>query len=122
MSTQHPDLGPSRVPGVPLDRDLLERVGADRRIADLEREVADLRIALESRTMTSLATGVLAERFGCTSDQAWSVLTRVSSHTNLKVREVARLVVALVDGTLDPADAELVHRLEPHLPGLAPRP
>ena len=122
MSTHQSGLGSSRVHGLPLDRALLTKLEADQRVADLEREVADLRTALESRTVTSVATGILAERFGCTSSQAWAVLTRVSSHTNLKVRDVARVVVALVDGTLEPEDAELVPRLAPHLPGLLPAP
>ena len=88
-------------------------------IPELEREIDTLRAALESRTSIALATGILAERYRCTSAQAWGLMTRVSSHANIKVREVARLVVGVTDGVTTEADAELLGRLAVHLPHLA---
>jgi hypothetical protein len=112
-----PDLG---APGAPLDRGVLARMGHEHRIAELEHEVATLRHALDSRTTIAVATGLLAERYGCSSSRAWALLTRVSSHTNVKVRDVARVLVAQADGVLEPDDAQVLVRLAAHLPGLGP--
>ena len=90
MSAQPPDLS---VPGIPIDRGLVTRVGQERKIGELEHELATMRAALEHRTTIAVATGLLAERYGCTSSQAWSLLARLSSHTNVKVRDVAQLVI-----------------------------
>ena len=114
MSAPRSDLG---VPNIPLDRVHLARVGQDRRISELEHELTTLRAALEHRTTIAVATGLLAERYGCTSAQAWSLLARLSSHVNVKVREVARVLVAQADGVASPADDELLGRLAHHLPG-----
>src|SRR4051812_15654781 len=73
----------------------------EERCAELELEVVHLRRALESRTLIGVATGLLAERYGCTSTQAWALLRRLSSHANVKIREVARGLVAEVDGMPD---------------------
>jgi hypothetical protein len=63
-------------------------------------EIAHLRRALEHRGVIGTAVGILAERYGCTTDQAFSLLVRLSSHSNVKVREVARLFVAAADDLL----------------------
>jgi hypothetical protein len=90
-------------------------------VARLEHEVLQLREAVATRTLLGTAIGMLAERYGCTSQQAWTLITRVSSNSNLKAREVARLVVALADGTLEPGDEAHVASIAPHLPGLGRR-
>ena len=106
--------------GAPLDRGLLAKVGQAQRIAELEREVTTLTQALETRTAIAVATGLLAERYGVSSSRAWALITRVSSHANVKVREVARVLVAQADGTLSAEDTEVLVRLAAHLPGLSP--
>ncbi len=118
MSVQEPLVGMSELPAAPLRGSLLERIHLERRVAELEAEVEHLRTALESRTTTATATGMLAERFGCTSPQGWALLRRVSSHANVKVRDVASVVVALADGTANDEDAGLLERIAPHLPRL----
>ncbi len=117
MSTQQPGL---ELTSIPLDKGVLSRVSTEHRVADLEREVASLRTALQSRTTIAVATGLLAERYACSSTAAWALLTRVSSHANVKVREVARVLVALADGAGTPDDDAVLAAVAPHLPGLRP--
>jgi GAF domain-containing protein len=49
--------------------------------------------AMRSRQVIGEATGMLRERFNLSSDRAFEVLKRVSSHSNLKVVHVAQHVV-----------------------------
>jgi hypothetical protein len=91
------------------------------RVLRLEDEVRHLTEAVSARTLMGTAIGILAERYGCTSHQAWTLITRVSSHTNLKAREIARVVVAVVDGSDDPDVEALVAIVGEHLPGLVRR-
>lgn len=86
------------------------------RVAELEAEVEQLRAALRSRQQIGLITGVLVEQFGLTPEQAWLVLRRLSSLTNLKVRDVARLLIAGYFGQLADEDLELAARLNEQLP------
>jgi GAF domain-containing protein len=50
--------------------------------------------ALETRTRIGQAMGVLMERHAIGEDQAFSYLRRISSHDNVKLRDVAAAVVA----------------------------
>ena len=65
-----------------------------------ERE--QLQSAIEFRDLIGQAKGILMERFKITGEQAFQVLTRVSQHSNRKLRQVATELVE--HGTL------------PHLP------
>jgi GAF domain-containing protein len=56
-------------------------------------EQSQLHTALETRRTIGEATGILRERFGLTSDQAFAVLARTSSHQNLKLHRVAQQLV-----------------------------
>ena len=89
-----------------------------RQVAELEAEVAHLQRGLESRTHIAIAIGMLAERFRCTSSQAWSLLQRLSSHTNLKLRRVADLLVAQAQGECEETDHADLALLAAHVPGL----
>ena len=51
------------------------------------------RHALETRRMIGEATGMVRERFGLTSDQAFGVLRRMSSTHNMKLHRVAAQLV-----------------------------
>jgi GAF domain-containing protein len=53
------------------------------------REVAHLREALTTRQVIGQATGVVMERYGMTADQAFAYLVRLSSTSNVKLRNVA---------------------------------
>ncbi|WP_026874500.1 GAF and ANTAR domain-containing protein [Jiangella gansuensis] len=54
--------------------------------------------ALDTRRMIGEATGILRERYGLTTGQAWGVLRRISSHHNIKLHQVAEQLVDI--GTL----------------------
>jgi GAF domain-containing protein len=57
------------------------------------RQVDDLNAALTTRTTIGMAVGIVMQRYGLSSDQAFAFLTRASSTSNVKLREVARAVV-----------------------------
>jgi GAF domain-containing protein len=59
--------------------------------ATLEED--QLHRALDTRRMIGEALGMLRERFGISSDQAFGVLRRVSSQHNIKLHHVARQLV-----------------------------
>ena len=52
-----------------------------------------LHTAMETRRMIGEAIGIVRERFGLTSDQAFDALRRVSSQRNVKVNQLARQIV-----------------------------
>lgn len=49
--------------------------------------------ALDTRTVIGQATGLLMERFDLDATHAFSVLTRISSHSNTRVRDIATELV-----------------------------
>ena len=57
-------------------------------------EVSDLREALRARKAIGQAIGLLMERYELTEDRAFAFLTRLSSHRNVKLRQVAAEMVA----------------------------
>jgi hypothetical protein len=86
------------------------------RIAELEAEIAQLKDGMASRQQIGLITGVLAERLDLTPKRAWSVVVRLSTQTNLKAREVARVLYAGYFGQLSHDDLPLAARLNEQLP------
>ncbi|MFI0236033.1 ANTAR domain-containing protein [Streptomyces sp. NPDC016845] len=64
--------------------------------ADLGREVAQLRRAMQSRGTIDMARGVLVAAFGISPQDAWEALVDVSQRTNIKLHLVAQ---HLVDST-----------------------
>lgn len=57
------------------------------------RDIEGLNIALDGRTVVGQAQGLLMERFDLDQRGAFAVLTRLSSHSNRKLREVAHEIV-----------------------------
>lgn len=57
------------------------------------RDVEGLRRAVDARKLIGMAMGLIMERYGIESDQAFEVLRRYSQDRNVKLREVARGVV-----------------------------
>ena len=57
-----------------------------------------LRQAMASRGTIGEAKGILMEREGCTSDEAFDMLRRASQRENRKLRELAEEIVAGVQG------------------------
>lgn len=70
----------------------------DSRVAALEREVEQLRAALESRPRIEHAVGIVMQLVGCDETVAWDLLSRLSQHTNVKVRVMADALAARVSG------------------------
>jgi transcriptional regulator with GAF, ATPase, and Fis domain len=87
-----------------LDGLILSAHAAVALAATLEED--QLRRALESRRTIGEATGILRERFGLSSDQAFGVLRRMSSTHNMKLYRVAQDLVEtgrLPGATPDPS-------------------
>jgi len=57
-------------------------------------EAAGLRTAMASRAVIEQAKGILMGRDHCTAEEAFDLLRRISSHRNLKLRDIAQAVVA----------------------------
>jgi len=57
------------------------------------RTEENLRAGLASREVIGEAVGILIERRRITSEQAFQLLVRASQHSNIKLREVAQIVV-----------------------------
>lgn len=53
------------------------------------KEIAQLTQALDTRDLIGQAKGILMERFKITPQQAFLVLTKASSESNMKLRDVA---------------------------------
>jgi hypothetical protein len=87
------------------------------RLLALQRKVDNLLVALASQRTIGIAIGVLAQRCGCTTAEAWDILTRLSQDTNVKVREIARIMTDAIDGTSQSEDADLLERVSSRLPG-----
>jgi GAF domain-containing protein len=56
-------------------------------------EAAGLRLAMQSRAVIEQAKGILMARDRCTPDEAFDVLVRLSQHRNIKLRDLARIIV-----------------------------
>jgi hypothetical protein len=82
----------------------------------LRDEVAHLREGMLSQRDIGMAVGLVSARFGCSTEQAWRTMLRVSQDSNTKIRTVARVLVATHDGSADADDAETLARLLRHLP------
>jgi anti-anti-sigma factor len=65
-------------------------------IEELRRQEAQLREALSSRAIIDQAKGIIMARHGTDADAAFAELVRRSQHANVKLREVARQLVAEV--------------------------
>jgi transcriptional regulator with GAF, ATPase, and Fis domain len=85
-----------------LDGTILAAHAAVALAATLEED--HLHRALESRRMIGEATGIIRERFGLNSDQAFGVLRRISQTQNIKLHQVAQTLVDT--GSLPPRDAQ----------------
>lgn len=87
----------SRSPAAFTDEDVAhgETVAAMAAVV-LARSINDehLVAAIGTRTVIGQAMGMIMERYGLDEDAAFSVLRRLSSHDNLKLRELAAQVVA----------------------------
>ncbi len=65
---------------------------------DYAREIQNLREAVQTRTMIGTAVGIVMERYHLTDDRAFAFLTRLSQDGNIKLREIARRLIAATHG------------------------
>jgi hypothetical protein len=99
-----------------LDGDRARRIAAlEFEVGRLRLEVAQLREGLQTRQQIGVATGILAQRFGCSPDRAWSVLVRISQAMNVKVRDITRVLLDAKAGDVRAEDADLLAQLSEHL-------
>lgn len=63
------------------------------RIFQLEEEVDQLKEAVTSHAVVDQAIGILVALGHVTPDQGWTVLREVSQHANIKLRNVAEMIV-----------------------------
>ncbi|RYC14297.1 ANTAR domain-containing protein [Nocardioides zhouii] len=82
----------------------------------LRDEVAHLHEAMKSQRDIGMAIGLLSAKFGCSTEQAWRTMLRVSQDSNTKVRTVAHVLVTVHDGTSGPEDQQVLERFEDQLP------
>ena len=82
----------------------------------LRDEIGHLQEAVKSQRDIGMAIGLLSARFGCSTEQAWRTMLRVSQDANIKVRTIARVLVATHDGTADEATHALLQTFIDHLP------
>ncbi|HLL35570.1 MAG TPA: ANTAR domain-containing protein [Streptomyces sp.] len=92
------------------------------RILALQQEVAQLKEAVSSHAVVDQAIGMMVALGRVTPDQGWMVLKEVSQHTNVKLRNVAELILIWGRrGQLPPEiRAELEDALDRHGPTQIP--
>lgn len=61
---------------------------------ELEEVAAHLRTALDSRATIDQAKGIVMARHGCNPEEAFRILAKISSNSNVKLREIAANLVA----------------------------
>jgi hypothetical protein len=74
-------------PRAPADADEPDR------IVELQEQVDQLKEAVVSHAVVDQAIGMIVALGRLTPDQGWDVLKEVSQHTNIKLRNVAELIL-----------------------------
>ncbi|MEU6071709.1 ANTAR domain-containing protein [Streptomyces sp. NPDC047082] len=92
------------------------------RIFELQGEVQQLKEAVASHAVVDQAIGMVVALGRVTPDQGWQVLKEVSQHTNIKLRNVADLILIWGRTGDMPAEirAELEDALDRHGPTQVP--
>ncbi|MFE6401032.1 ANTAR domain-containing protein [Streptomyces alboflavus] len=70
-----------------------EETASDHSVAELKKEVAQLREAVDSHAVVDQAIGLIVGVGQITPAEAWDVLREVSMNTNTKLREVAETLI-----------------------------
>ncbi|GGV86586.1 ANTAR domain-containing protein [Streptomyces massasporeus] len=92
--------------------------GGSDRIFALQEEVQQLKEAVVSHAVVDQAIGMVVALGRISPDQGWAVLKEVSQHTNIKLRNVAELI--LVWGRTGVMPEEIRAALEDALDGAGP--
>lgn len=67
------------------------------RIATITETAQNLRAAMDSRTAIDLAAGIIMAQNQCSQDAAMTILKAASSARNIKLRDLAALIVTKID-------------------------
>ncbi|GGX28201.1 ANTAR domain-containing protein [Streptomyces lomondensis] len=107
--------------------------GGSERIFALQAEVQQLKEAVVSHAVVDQAIGMVVALGRVSPDQGWAVLKEVSQHTNIKLRNVAELIIiwgrtgvmpeeirAELEDALDRAGPTQIPGAPPELPGAPP--
>ena len=96
--------------------------GESDRVLELEAEVQQLKEAVTSHAVVDQAIGMVVALGRVSPDQGWAVLKDVSQHTNIKLRNVAELIVIWGRSGMMPAEirAELEDALDRYGPTQVP--
>jgi small nuclear ribonucleoprotein (snRNP)-like protein len=92
------------------------------RIVELREEVQQLKEAVTSHAVVDQAIGMMVALGRVGPDEGWAVLREVSQHTNIKLRNVAELILLWGRSGEIPAEirAELEAALDRHSPAQIP--
>ncbi|GGW76795.1 ANTAR domain-containing protein [Streptomyces lucensis JCM 4490] len=63
------------------------------RIAELQAQVDQLKQAMVSHAVVDQAIGMIVALGRVTPEQGWEILKEVSQHTNIKLRNIAELIL-----------------------------
>ena len=83
---------------------------------ELRTEIEQLQEAVRSQRAIGMAIGLMSARYGCSTEEAWRTMLRVSQDSNTKVRTVARILVSVHDGTAGAEDRAVLRTFEDQLP------
>jgi GAF domain-containing protein len=85
----------SRTPGAFEDLGFLGALFKHQSAMALEyaREIQDLRDAVSTRQLIGQAVGIAMERYELSDERAFAFLTRLSQHTDVPLRDIARAIV-----------------------------
>lgn len=72
---------------------------------ELRSTAHNLRVSRDSRSVVDQAIGIMMAERSCTAEDAFADLKRVSQHSNLKLADVARHLVARCSASQPPAPA-----------------
>ncbi|MDN0201153.1 ANTAR domain-containing protein [Streptomyces sp. S.PNR 29] len=67
--------------------------GDSEQIFELQEQIRQLKEAVVSHAVVDQAIGMIVALGRVTPDQGWAVLKEVSQHTNIKLRNVAELIL-----------------------------
>ncbi|GAB2747024.1 ANTAR domain-containing protein [Streptomyces bullii] len=67
--------------------------GGSERIFELQEEVQQLKEAVVSHAVVDQAIGMIVALGRVAPDEGWAVLKEVSQHTNIKLRNVAEMIL-----------------------------
>ena len=82
-------------------------------LTDAQREIKDLRQALESRSVIDQAKGLIRSWLCCDEDEAFAALRTASQHANVKLRVLATELVDLASDCDADVDAWLRRHVGP---------